>query len=176
MMSKWWLSSLPLWSHSVSERLSHTHTYTPIFCPQQACGSARIMCWMFWIEPSINTTKHFPSLWWSWCTHTHLCSALSLSKQPFYSEGLQWSGSTPAKTPFQTSSLLFSKSPPSRGPQGLPSFLYYDTQAWWRRREVRMAGCALIRHADRRMPLLLWTSGLVLCPRTARGMTSFLFW
>lgn len=74
MMSKWWLSSFPLWSHSVSERLSHTHTYTPIFCPQQACGSARIMCWMFWIEPSINTTKHFPSLWWSWCAHTHTCA------------------------------------------------------------------------------------------------------
>lgn len=109
-------------------------------------------------------------------THAHLCLALSLSKQPFYSERLQWSGSAPAKTPFHTSSLSFSKTLPPVWPQGLPSFLLTQ-RAWGSHRGVRMAGCALIKHTDRqtnwvtrnrqaerRMLLLLWTLGLVFFP------------
>lgn len=81
---------------------------------------------MFWIEPSINSSSL--SLFCdAFCAQlrrrTRLCLALSLSKQPFYSERLQWSGSAPAKTPFHTSSLPFSKALPPVWPQVLPSFL-----------------------------------------------------
>lgn len=108
------------------------------------------------------------------CRHIDLCLALSLSKQSFYSERLQWSGSAPAKTPFHTSSLPFCKpsSCVTAGPSFLPSSLPPDTEAWGSHRGVRMAGCTAIRcthththpdrltrtrHADRRMPLLLLT-------------------